>query len=125
MDRVTIIVDDIPPSNNRFIGQNGKNWEYSRYKKKWADLIYMELLRTPLSQNMPFKKALVDIHYIFPENRRRDPDNYSGKMLLDPLVTYQVIEDDTFKNIELQLSAEVKRKVRKTIITVTNLEEQE
>lgn len=75
--------------------------------------------------NMPYKKAIVEIHYIFPDRRRRDPDNYSGKMLLDPLVKNGIIDDDTFKNITLMLSAEVIPKVRRTLIKVIEVESED
>lgn len=117
---VKITIEDIPPSNNRFLGKKGMNWEYSKFKKMWAKRIKNALDNTypDISEDKPFSKATVHIHYIFPDKRRRDPDNYSGKMLLDPLVTYGVIEDDTFNNVTLKISAETEPKTRRTIIEV-------
>lgn len=120
MEKIKIIIDDIPPSNNRFLGKTGKNWEYNKLKKEWDKYIHQALANK--CPEKPFSKAIVAIHYIFPDRRRRDPDNYSGKMLLDPLVTYGVLEDDTFNNIILRLSAEYKAKIRKTIIEVSKNE---
>ncbi len=49
------------------------------------------------------EKAVVHITYYFPDRRRRDPDNYAGKMLLDPLVQLGIIKDDSFQHIRLVL----------------------
>ena len=51
--------------------------------------------------------------------RRRDPDNYSGKMLLDPLTKLGIIRDDNFGAIRLELSAESEKGKRETKITIT------
>lgn len=37
--------------------------------------------------------------------RRRDPDNYSGKFLLDGLTKAGIIVDDSFNHITLRLEA--------------------
>lgn len=53
----------------------------------------------------PVPKAAVRLVYHFENKIRRDPDNYSGKMILDGLVRAGIIADDSFNCIELQLSA--------------------
>lgn len=53
----------------------------------------------------PLEKAIVHITYFFKNKIRRDPDNYSGKMLLDPLVREGILTDDSFTNITLILEA--------------------
>ena len=45
----------------------------------------------------------VRITYYLPDRRRRDPDNYSGKMLLDGLVSARILRDDCFSCIRLEL----------------------
>lgn len=91
----------IPPSNNRFIGRENR-WEYQTIKKQWAQLIALACRPKPPN---PLKAAVVRITYHFPDKRRRDPDNYSGKMILDGLVRAGIIEDDSFTVIDLQLAA--------------------
>ena len=44
---------------------------------------------------------MVIITYHFPDRRRRDPDNYSGKFLLDGLTKAKAIVDDSFDHISL------------------------
>ena len=114
MDDLTIIVNDIPPSNNKFIGRENR-WNYQKYKKEWADLIKCCVNSLPKE---PIEEAKIHIHYTFPTRTRRDPDNYSGKMILDPLVSMGIIKDDSFNNIELILSAEYEKGIKKTTVTI-------
>lgn len=89
----------IPPSNNRFIGRTNYR-EYQNIKKKWADLIALFCRPTP---KRPVEHAIVALNYYFPDKRRRDPDNYSGKMVLDGLTKAGIITDDSFEHIDLVL----------------------
>lgn len=110
-------IPEIPPSNNRFIGRTNR-WEYQKHKKYWANLILASCRPKPKE---PLEKAMVKICYYFPDKRRRDPDNYSGKMLLDGLVAAGIIKDDSFKNIELVLVGEHDPKNARTEIEIKEL----
>lgn len=68
-------IPDIPPSNNVFIGRENR-FQYQKIKKEWARLIAFICVPKPPK---PLKRAGVRIVYHFRDNRRRDPDNYSGK----------------------------------------------
>lgn len=114
MAKIKIIIDNIPPSNNKFMGRENR-WNYQKYKKEWAALMRSGMVMIP---EKPMKKAKVHIHYTFPTRTRRDPDNYSGKMILDPLVQFGVIQDDSFNNVELILSAGYEKGVKKTIVEI-------
>lgn len=94
------IIDEIPPSNNKFLGRTNK-WEYQEKKKHWAQLINLKCRPKP---EKTFDKATVKITYYFRTKIRRDPDNYSGKFILDGLVKAEIIADDSFNNINLILS---------------------
>lgn len=94
-------IPDIPPSNNRFIGRENR-WEYHQIKKQWARLIMACCQPKPPK---PLEHAVVLLEYHFPDNRRRDPDNYSGKMILDGLTAAGIIKDDSFQCIDLHLEA--------------------
>ena len=100
---ITLRIDDIPSSNNKYIGRNAK-WEYQEEKKRWAWLI--KAAAAPVKPRVPFEYADVTLRYSFKDRRRRDPDNYSGKMILDGLVGAGIIKDDSFTNIRLILEAE-------------------
>lgn len=91
----------IPPSNNRYIGRENR-WEYSRTKKEWARMIALACSPKPPE---PIRRAVVRLTYHFADRRRRDPDNYSGKMILDGLTAAGIIADDSFFCIDLQLRA--------------------
>ena len=97
-----IVINDIPPSNNKFMGKTYNYNVYQRLKENWHWLIKGAIKERP---QKPLNKAIIHITYFFRDKRRRDPDNYSGKMLLDPLVREGILADDSFDNITLILSA--------------------
>lgn len=113
-----IVVDHLPPTNNRFMGNSRNFNEYRRTKEMWHWLIRAAIKAKP---DKPIERAEVHIRYYFPDRRRRDPDNYSGKMLLDPLVREGILRDDSFANVELRLSATVDKTRPRTEITITPL----
>lgn len=114
-----IIINEIPPSNNKFIGRNAR-WQYQEEKQKWHWLIKNAIKDKPTE---PYEKAVVEITYFFKDQRRRDPDNYSGKMLLDPLVREGILQDDSFNNIELILKAYVDKADPRTEIEILEVAE--
>lgn len=111
----------IPPSNNKYIGNGGKgkNFEYQNEKKDWVG--YVNLFCNP-KPPFPIARAKVTLHYHFKDKRRRDPDNYSGKFLLDGLVRAGILQDDSFAVINLELKADVDiNKQGYTVIEVQQL----
>lgn len=62
--------------------------------------------------------ARVRIDYYFADSRRRDPDNYCGKLLLDGLTRAGAIADDDFSHIALEVRGHVDRENPRTEITV-------
>lgn len=96
-------IPEIPPSNNKFIGRENR-WEYQGIKKQWAG--YIAALCCPKPPE-PLSHASVTLLYHFRDKRRRDPDNYSGKMILDGLTAAGIIADDSFGCINLFLKAVV------------------
>ena len=106
----------IPPSNNKFIGRRN-SWEYRRVKQEWEQLIFYNCRRHLPPR--PIAIVEITIDYYFPDRRRRDPDNYSGKMLLDGLRKAGVIEDDSFNNIpEIHYHQHCSKEVPRTVVTV-------
>ena len=95
------IIPLVPPSNNKYIGKRN-NWEYQKVKKEWAG--YVDIFCRP-KPTEPFERARVTLLYHFPDKRKRDPDNYSGKMILDGLVQAGIIIDDSFDVIDLLIKA--------------------
>jgi hypothetical protein len=107
----------IPPSNNKFIGKN-QRWQYQSEKKKWARIIQLFCVPRPRG---PLKKSKVTIIYYFKDNRRRDPDNYSGKFILDGLVRSGIIVDDCFSCIDLKLVGDVDKNNPRTEILIEGI----
>ena len=108
------IIPEIPPSNNKFIGRNAR-WQYQAEKKRWAEMIAWLCRPKP---STPIPKAQVTLDYYFGDRIRRDPDNYSGKMVLDGLVKAGVILDDSFDCIRLQLNGHYDKNYPRLEITV-------
>ena len=115
------VIPEIPPSNNRYIGRTNFR-EYQRMKSHWEELILYTCLPRPKA---PIRKATVRIVYYFPDHRRRDPDNYSGKMILDGLVRAGILADDSFANIHLELEGRHDKNNRRTEIEVEEQDETE
>lgn len=104
----------IPPSNNRYIGRSAR-WEYQREKKEWARLIAVLCQPRPKE---PLEQASVKISYYFPTRGRRDPDNYSGKMILDGLVAAGILRDDCFACITLELCGGYDKDDPRTVVEI-------
>ena len=94
-------IDGIPPSNNKYAGREN-SWDYRRDKKMWGEIVFFST--TSNRPKAPLDKAIVILTYHFPTKGRRDPDNYSGKFLLDGLRQSGVITDDSFDHISLFLT---------------------
>lgn len=118
-----IIIHDIPPSNNIYLGNGGrgKNFQYQRDKKRWARLV--KRAAEGNKPKNPIEKSTVTLEYYFKTRHRRDPDNYSGKFLLDGLVLAGVIEDDSFKNIDLRIKGNYDKENPRTVITIAEIKD--
>lgn len=120
---IKLVIPEIPPSNNKFMGRGTRyvqSIQYQEEKQKWAWLIRAALKDKP---KKPFEKAEVKIIYYFPTRQRRDPDNYSGKFILDGLTKAGIIKDDSFGNIDLILKGRVDRSNPRTEIYVQEAKE--
>lgn len=111
----------IPPSNNEFIGRNAR-FDYRKIKEQWELLIRASCRPKP---DKPLEHSMVTLHYYFPNHIRRDPDNYSGKMVLDGLTRAGIIADDSFKHIELRLMASYDKKKPRLEIMVEEINKEE
>lgn len=114
MKTIKITIPEIHPSLNQILRMHyhKRNTE----NKKWAALV--AFFDNRRKKRGPLKKARVKITYFFPDNRRRDPDNYSPKFLMDGLVNAGVIEDDSFRHVELTIAGEVDKDDPRTEIEV-------
>ncbi|SDX45755.1 Holliday junction resolvase RusA (prophage-encoded endonuclease) [Marininema mesophilum] len=95
---IRIEVPGVPPSLNQM--RNTHHFQWNRLKKEWAQTIFLVAARNKPAT--PLDQAIVTLTYHFRDRRRRDPDNYSGKFILDPLVELGFLVDDSFDHIELR-----------------------
>lgn len=118
MIKIKYIIKDIPPSNNKYIGTGSmkKNMQYQEEKRMWEWLVRAAVGK--LKPDKPLKNVIVALTYYFPTKHRRDPDNYSGKFLLDGLVKAKVIEDDSFSCIDLQIKGKHDKENPRTEIEI-------
>lgn len=114
-----IVINEIPPSNNKYMGKTYNYHQYQKEKEHWHWLIKCAIKERP---KKPIEKAIIHITYYFKDKRSRDPDNYSGKMLLDPLVREGVLIDDSFSVVTLVLSAGYDKNEPRTEIEIESEE---
>lgn len=114
-------IPGIPESLNRFAGRLNA-WEYREKKNLWKNLV--QLCCTPKPKE-PICRADITIAYYFPDRKRRDPDNYSGKMILDGLTAAGIITDDDFDHIGLTIKkAGVDRKFPRVELMIEDLDDE-
>lgn len=102
---MTIALKGVPPSLNVFAGRQN-HWQYRQAKTQWTNTVMWACKACKELPKEPFQKARVEITYYFPDRRRRDSDNFSGKFLLDGLTKAGVIVDDDFSHIRLVLAGD-------------------
>ena len=115
-----LVIEDIPPSSNKYLGNSHSYHVYRQDKERWHWLVKAAIRERP---ERPMGKAIVALTYFFKDGRRRDPDNYSGKFILDALVREGVLADDSFFNVRLILDAGVDKKHPRTEIEIEEMEE--
>lgn len=99
-----IILPGIPPTANTYLGNSHHHKIYQTAKKEWENAVGWAV-KAAGWRGEPLKRARVELIYHFPNRRRRDPDNYSGKFILDGLKKAGVLVDDSFSNVQLVLVA--------------------
>jgi Holliday junction resolvase RusA-like endonuclease len=118
-----IIIPAIPPSYNKYMGNSKSHFVYHDKKKKWLWLVRSALPHSYKTFDVP---VAIKIEYFFKNKRRRDLDNYSGKFIMDALVYYNIIRDDSIKYVPLLiLKGNLGSKQEKTVINIKKIEELE
>ncbi|MFT9495804.1 RusA family crossover junction endodeoxyribonuclease [Anaerosolibacter sp.] len=119
-DELLIVIPEIPPSNNKYMGRGSTRTQaftYQAEKQRWQQMIGW-LVKQAKWKSEPIAKAVVEITYYFKDKIQRDPDNYSGKFILDSLVRAGVLKDDSFSNIQLVLKGDYDKKNPRTEVQV-------
>lgn len=96
--RLTIIINDVPPSLNVW---HGMHWAKKAAEKcKWEELI-KSLLMGKRKLKRAYRRPVVRITFYFNIDRDRDKDNMTPKWIMDGLVKAGVIRDDNSKEVDL------------------------
>jgi Holliday junction resolvase RusA-like endonuclease len=95
-------IPGIPPSLNKW--RNMHHHQEAKEKKHWENAVIYEVIKNKLKPRTPMQKALVTYIYYFPTRHRHDPDNYTGKWLMDGLVKSGILQDDSFDNVEINIT---------------------
>ena len=117
-----LTLQGVPPSLNQFAGR-ANSWEYRAQKQRWTSAVQWLAKRERIRAGNPPAPPLahVCIEYYFQDRRRRDPDNYGGKFLLDGLTKAGAIQDDSFGHITLTVCGKTDAKRPRTEITVMEM----
>ena len=96
----TLEIEGTPPSINEFTGPRGR-FKAKSVKNDWANFVGAEKVnqRVPFAvaatvSGLPGRKRRVRVTITFPEQRKRDPQNYM-KILWDSMVQCGVLFDDS------------------------------
>lgn len=107
---VTFEIPGIPPSWNEIMrlprvkrrSRGASQWAEGEEWKETVGNCALFLPRDLWDDGvLPFPEAVVSLIYHFPDAGRRDPDNYSGKFIMDGLVAARLIVDDSFACVDL------------------------
>lgn len=95
---LTVVIHELPTSYNQ-----RKHWpDYIERaeKRRWEQIMWGIILE---AGRPVFKHPVVQVHFFFPDNRARDPqDNYmSWKALTDGLTRAGVIADDSWQHCKV------------------------
>jgi len=113
---LTVVIHEIPTSLNQ-----RKKWldkDVRAEKRRWEQIMWGIILE---AGRPVFRKPVVQVHFYFPDNRPRDPqDNYmSWKALTDGLTKAGVIPDDSWQHAKVkEPGAAVDRQNPRTEIVV-------
>ncbi len=112
----------VPPSQNVW-----KSWGWTmggrrkqaRIKKEWEHLFFGHGFEWKSEHGLRTYAKRVKITFLFPDNRRRDKDNYAYfKAIPDGLVKAGIIKDDSVKDVEIMYDMKLGTGSGKTIIVL-------
>jgi crossover junction endodeoxyribonuclease RusA len=105
-DPLVITIPVIPPSWNTIMRLPKRGARYQITQGSESARIKQEVWAAILTQHPGlgrpnYPRVTVTLRYHFPTTGRYDPDNYSGKFLMDALVDCGIIIDDSFDVVRL------------------------
>jgi crossover junction endodeoxyribonuclease RusA len=101
-----LVLPGIPPALNEYRRmhhmaqyQSKQEWQEKACVAAWCSV------GTPVSRSWgpPAERARITVTFVYPDRRRRDPDNAAAglKGILDGLVEAGIVKDDDFDHVEL------------------------
>ena len=102
--RATFRLEAIHPSLNTWTRQHPM--KVARMKQEYGWFVRVAVQNAIAHQTWDgrmFDRARLTVRYHFPNNNRRDADNYASKFFNDGLVTLGVLRDDDFDHLELHI----------------------
>lgn len=117
-----IEIEEVPPSQNewkRWSWTSGGRAKQRRTKKHWESIIIPHGYLWKALYGPGVYANNIKIVFSFPDNRRRDIDNFSYfKGILDGLVKADIIADDSVKNVKIEYKMKLNTGQRKTEILI-------
>ena len=102
--QATFRIEAIHPSLNEWSRQNP--FKVAEIKKQYALITGFAVGQAKIRgtwDGRTFERARLTVRYHFPNNNRRDADNYASKFFNDSLVALGVLRDDDFDHLELHI----------------------
>lgn len=122
MEKLTLIVNNIPPSLN--VIERMHHIKRNKMKSEWEWIVGWEAKIQKIIPSSPYKKCKVRLIYHFRDDRGRDPDNYNGKWTIDGMKKIGILANDTFDNVDLKAEkGSVDRKNPHMEITIERMDE--
>jgi Holliday junction resolvase RusA-like endonuclease len=114
--RHTLVIKEIPPSLNVLMREHWS--KRSKQLERWRWLV------ADAWKNMPVipGRVKVKIIYYFPDKRKRDYDNYSGKLILDSLKGKVITEDNSTVIVELAHKFEYDKADPRVVIEIDKVD---
>lgn len=99
---------------------------YGQVRDLWFATIMNLLMqnREKLTRMQTFSKALVWFTFYFPDEKVRDVDNFSVKLVNDALVKCKILKDDDHRRMNIVVSADIDQKYPRTEIIIVSDEGQ-
>jgi len=89
MDCYSLVIYKVMPSGNTYNGGKSFRW----LKKRWGNLVKGAILDAGLPSGMG-RIHLVIRYYFTRKCKKRSPENYPPKLLLDSFITSNIVIDD-------------------------------
>lgn len=124
MAKFRLRIPGIPPSQNELHRMHFHT--ESKARKEWKDTVYLLAVDAKNRSGWvaPSETVRVKALFLFPDQARRDPDNYTAslKPVLDGLVAAGVLDDDDFRHVALSVEAYYGQRVSEIHLSIEDMD---